>query len=195
MPMKYVAAALLASSLLSAPALAQSAQQPAASNATAAQKVKMQQLGTWRTSKLIGLNVYNSNNEKIGDINELINEASGKLNVVVIGVGGFLGVGERNVGLPWNQVKFLMEPRPASTASTSTTRTTTTEAAVPAETATTTTTTTTTTTKNREYPDHAVVNMTKDQLKALPAFKYLSDASSTTTRTSPAPTPIPAPAR
>jgi hypothetical protein len=106
----------------------------------------------------------------------------------VIGVGGFLGVGERNVGLPWNQVKFLMEPRPASTASTSTTRTTTTGAAVPAETA----TTTTTTTKNREYPDHAVVNMTKDQLKALPAFKYLSDASSTTTRTSPAPTPAPA---
>jgi hypothetical protein len=31
--------------------------------------------------------------------------------------------------------------------------------------------------------------MTKDQLKALPAFKYLSDASSTTTRTTPAPAP------
>ena len=185
MPMKYVAAALLASSLLSAPALAQSAQQPAGSNATTAQKIKMQQLGTWRTSKLIGLNVYNSNNEKIGDINELINEAPGKGDVVVIGVGGFLGIGESNVGLPWNQVKFVMEPRPAGTASTSMTRTTTTGVAVPAETA----TTTTTTTKNREYPDHAVVN------KALPAFKYLSDASSTTTRTSPAPTPIPAPAR
>lgn len=185
MSMKYVAAALLASSLLSAPALAQSAQQPAASNATAAQQIKMQQLGTWRTSKLIGLNVYNSNNEKIGDINELINEASGKLDIVVIGVGGFLGIGESNVGLPWNQVKFVMEPRPAGTASTSTTRTT--GAGVPAETA----TTTTTTTQNREYPDHAVVNMTKDQLKALPAFKYLSDASSTTTRTSPVPTPAP----
>ena len=175
---KYVAAALLASSLLSAPALAQSAQQPAASSATAAQKIKMQQLGTWRTSKLIGLNVYNSNNEKIGDIAELINDASGKVNIVVIGVGGFLGVGESNVGVPWNQVKFIMEPRPASAASTSTTRTTT-GAGAPAETA--------TITKNREYPDHAVVNMTKDQLKALPAFKYLSDASSTTTRTSPAP--------
>jgi sporulation protein YlmC with PRC-barrel domain len=112
MPMKYVAAALLASSLLSAPALAQSAQQPAGSNATTAQKIKMQQLGTWRTSKLIGLNVYNSNNEKIGNINELINEASGKLDIVVIGVGGFLGIGESNVGLPWNQVKFVMEPRP-----------------------------------------------------------------------------------
>src|ERR1019366_10763280 len=109
--------------------------------ATAAQKVKMQQLGTWRTSKLIGLNVYNSNNEKIGDINELINEASGKVDVVVIGVGGFLGIGESNVGLPWNQVKFIMEPRPASTASTSMTRTTTTGPSVPADSATHTTTT------------------------------------------------------
>ena len=83
--MKYVAAALLASSLLSAPALVQSAQQPAGSSATAAQTV-MQQLGTWRISKLIGLNVYNNNNEKIGDINELITEASGKIDIVVIGV-------------------------------------------------------------------------------------------------------------
>jgi hypothetical protein len=33
-----------------------------------------------------------------------------------------------------------------------------------------------------------VINMTKEQLVALPAFKYLSDTSSTTTRTSPAPT-------
>lgn len=93
-------------------------------------------------------------------------------------IGGFLGVGESNVGVPWNQVKFIMEPRPASAASTSTTRTTT-RAGAPTKTA--------TITKNREYPDHAVVNMTKDQLKAMPAFKYLSDASSTTTRTSPAP--------
>jgi sporulation protein YlmC with PRC-barrel domain len=183
MPMKYVAAALLASTLLSAPALAQSAKQPADSNATTAQKIKMQQQGTWRTSKLIGLSVYNNNNEKIGDISELITEASGKADVVVIGIGGFLGIGESNVGLPWNQVKFVMEPRPASTASNSTTRTTTTGAGALAETA----TKTTTTANNREYPDHAVVNMTKDQLKAMPAFKYMSDASSTTTRTNPAP--------
>ena len=31
---------------------------------------------------------------------------------------------------------------------------------------------------DRDYPDHAVVNMTKDQLKALPAFKYNSDTKS-----------------
>jgi len=180
--MKYVAAALLASSLLSVPAFAQSAQKSADSRAAAAQTV-MQKLGTWRTSKLIGLNVYNNNNEKIGDINELISEASGKIDAVVIGVGGFLGMGERNVSLPWTQLKFVMEPHSANTASTSTTRSTTTGAGTPVAT----TTTTTTTVGNRDYPDHVVINMTKDQLKVLPAFKYLSDTSSTTTRTSPGP--------
>jgi hypothetical protein len=35
----------------------------------------------------------------------------------------------------------------------------------------------------RDYPDHVVINMTKEQLVALPAFKYLSDNNSITTRT------------
>ena len=180
MSMKCVAAALLATSLLSAPALAQPAQQPTVS---AVAPSMMQKLGTWRTSKLIGLNVYNNNNEKIGDINELIVDASGKIDVVVIGVGGFLGIGERNVGVPLNQLKFVMEPRSVNSASVPTTKTTTTGAGTPVAT----TTTTTTVTGNHDYPDHAVTNMSKDQLAALPAFKYLSEASSTVTRTSPAP--------
>ena len=179
MSMKYMAAALLASSLLSVPAFAQSAQKSDPSAATA--QTATQTLGTWRTSKMISLNVYNNNNEKVGDINELITDSSGKIDAVVIGVGGFLGMGERNVGLPWSQLKFVMEPRPANAASSSTTQTTTVGAGTP-------TTTTTTVASTREYPDHVVINMTKEQLAALPAFKYLSDASSTTTRTSPAPT-------
>jgi sporulation protein YlmC with PRC-barrel domain len=183
MSMKYMTAALLAASLLSVPVFAQSAQKSDPS-AVAAQTAT-QTLETWRTSKMISLNVYNNNNEKIGDINELITDSSGKIDVVVIGVGGFLGMGERNVGLPWSQLKFVMEPRPANAASNSTTQTTT--VGEGAETpATTTTTTTTTVASNRDYPDHVVINMTKEQLVALPAFKYVSDTS--TTRTSPAPT-------
>ena len=181
MSMKYVMAALMASSLLSAPAFAQSAQNPAASTAPAAQTMT-QELGSWRTSKLIGLNIYNSNNAKIGDINELITVASGRIDYVVVGVGGFLGMGERNVSLPWNQIKFVMEPRPAGKASMSTVQKTTTGAGTTAE--------TTTTTVNRDFPNHAVINMTKDQLAALPEFNYLSDARITTTRTSPAPAPV-----
>src|SRR5579871_4981264 len=45
----------------------------------------------WRASKLIGLNVYNEQNEKLGDISELLIDKSGKVEGVVIGVGGFLG--------------------------------------------------------------------------------------------------------
>ena len=182
MSMKYMAAAMLASSLLSVPALAQSAQK---SDPSAAAQTATQALGTWRTSKMISLNVYNNNNEKIGDINELITDSSGKIDAVVIGVGGFLGMGERNVGLPWSQLKFVMEPRPANAASSSTTQTTTVGAGAETPTA---TTTTTTVASNRDYPDHVVINMTREQFAALPAFKYLSDTSSTTTRTSPAPT-------
>ena len=181
MSMKYLAAAMLASTLLSVPAFAESAQKPIGSNAAASQTV-MQQLGTWRTSKLIGLNVYNNNNEKIGDINELISDSSGKVDAVVIGVGGFLGMGERNVSLTWNQLKFVMEPRSPDVASKSTTRTTTTGAGTPIAT----TTTTTTMAGNRDHPDHIVVNMSKEQLTQLPVYKYLSDTSTTTTQTSPA---------
>jgi hypothetical protein len=117
----------------------------------------MQSAGDWRTSKLVGLNVYNASNEKIGDINELISGSDGKIDTVVIGVGGFLGMGERAVGIAWDQVKFVNEPvKSASTTTTSTTGAATNAAA-------------------RDYPDHASVSMTKDQLKALPAFKYASD--------------------
>lgn len=179
MSMKYMTAALLASTFLAVPAFSQSAQQPATTTVAPA-AVQMQKVETWQTSKLVGLNVYNNKNEKIGDINELITEPSGRIDLIVVGVGGFLGIGERNVALAWNQVKFVMESRPVSTGSTSMTTTTTTGAGTSAA------TTTTVTKANRAYPDHAVSNMTKEQLEALPAFTYLSDVSSATTRTTPA---------
>ena len=39
----------------------------------------------WRASKLMGLDVYNEANEKLGDVNELILDKNGKVNAVVIG--------------------------------------------------------------------------------------------------------------
>src|SRR4029079_17022688 len=70
--------------------------------------------GQWRASKLKGLDVYNSRNEKIGDIREVLLDQSGKAEAVVIGVGGFLGIGERDVALPFSEVKFVDQPRTAS---------------------------------------------------------------------------------
>ena len=120
----------------------------------------------WRSSKLIGLNVYNDQNEKLGDISEILLDTSGKVDGVVIGVGGFLGVGKHDIKVEMSKLKFVDEP--VRTSSTSTTGTATTGSANRPATA-----TTSTTTKNKWYPDHAVLSgATKDSLKGMPEFKY-----------------------
>ena len=55
-----------------------------------------------RVSKLIGATVYNVNNENIGDIEDLILDDGKTLRAVVIGVGGFLGIGEHDVAVEPN---------------------------------------------------------------------------------------------
>ncbi|WP_076865654.1 PRC-barrel domain-containing protein [Bradyrhizobium mercantei] len=127
--------------------------------------------GNWRASKVVGLSVYNDKNESVGSINDLLMEKGGTIKAVVIGVGGFLGVGEHLVAVPLDKVKFSSEPIAYTGASntgagaSSTSKTTTTGAAPAA----------TTSKPNPWYPDHAVFNATKDELKAMPEFKYSTD--------------------
>ncbi|MGF6426352.1 MULTISPECIES: PRC-barrel domain-containing protein [Bradyrhizobium] len=123
--------------------------------------------GNWRASKVVGLSVYNDANESVGSINDLLMEKGGAIKAVVIGVGGFLGVGEHLVAVPIDKVKFVSEPIAYTGASNtgSTSKTTTTGAAPAAATA----------KPNPWYPDHAVFNASKDELKAMPEFKYSTD--------------------
>ena len=122
--------------------------------------------GQWRASKLVGLNVYNDQNEKLGDISEILMDKSGKVEGVIIGVGGFLGMGQRDIKVELSKLKFVDEPVKA--AATTTTQTTGANPNRPAA-----TTTTTTVSDRKWYPDHAVLSgVTKDQLKAMPEFKY-----------------------
>jgi sporulation protein YlmC with PRC-barrel domain len=60
----------------------------------------------WRSSKLIGLTVYNQANEKIGDVNDLILGPDGKIASAVIGVGGFLGMGEKLVAVAFSDLQL-----------------------------------------------------------------------------------------
>jgi sporulation protein YlmC with PRC-barrel domain len=53
----------------------------------------------WRAANYIGKPVVNASNEKIGDINDLIFDNTGKISTVIVGVGGFLGLGEKLVGM------------------------------------------------------------------------------------------------
>ena len=175
MTSKFLAIVFLATASMIGAASAQTgANQEASTTSATTHKV-----GEWRASKLAGVDVYNEANEKIGDINEVILDRSGKVANVILGVGGVLGLGERYVAVAFDKLKWVDQPVTSTTASTTapanapattsapdgTTRTTT-------GAATTTTTTTTTIAGKRWYPDHAVYNATKDELKAMPEFKY-----------------------
>jgi len=173
--------------------------------------------GQWRASKLNGLDVYNNNNEKVGDIREVLLNRDGKAEAVVIGAGGFLGIGEHDVAVPFSEVRFVDQPRTTNTSdnrpagtntsgtgasNTAANRTAVDNPSTSGNTAATTTsapsssdganrtaannpsgsgntaanttgsTTGARTDTNRAYPDHAMLNMTKDQLKGAPAFRY-----------------------
>jgi hypothetical protein len=70
-------------------------------------------------SKLIGTTVVGANNESIGDVNDVLLDRNGQAVAVIIGVGGFLGIGEKDVAVSFNQLEFTS--RNESTARTSAT--------------------------------------------------------------------------
>lgn len=117
----------------------------------------------WQASKLIHMNVYNGQNEKIGDIKELMLDSSGKVQNVAIGVGGFLGMGEHDVAVKFEQLKWVDTPVSSTTSSNAKDRPAATTGA---------NSTDSKAKADRNYPDHAMLDATKDQLKAMPQFNY-----------------------
>src|SRR6266567_4602222 len=111
---KYLIAGVAGSALLVGVAFAQ--QSPSATDSTktaapaAASDTSSSFQGNWRASKVVGLSVYNDNNESVGSINDLLTDKNGNIKAVVIGVGGFLGVGEHLVAIPFEKIKFVNEP-------------------------------------------------------------------------------------
>lgn len=81
-------------------------------------------------SKLIGRNVQNKQGETIGEIKSIYLDKDGKVDSVMVGVGGFLGMGEREVRLAWKDLHIM------------------------------------------NNGEKVTVDMTKDQLKSQPEYKY-----------------------
>jgi sporulation protein YlmC with PRC-barrel domain len=98
--------------------------------------------GQWSASKLKGIEVYNNDHQLVGEIRDVVVDREGNVDAVVIGVGGFLGLDEHDVALRFDQISWA---EPGSRG----------EADVP-----------------REYPEHAIVDISKDQLLGLPEFQY-----------------------
>jgi len=56
---------------------------------------------------LIGNDVYNHNEEDLGDIKEIMLDVrSGRVSYAVLSFGGFLGMGEKLFAVPWNALKL-----------------------------------------------------------------------------------------
>lgn len=64
---------------------------------------------TNRASRIIGANVLNERNETVGEIEDLIINASGTPPMAVLSVGGFLGIGARLVAVPLSELRFNAE--------------------------------------------------------------------------------------
>ena len=143
---KYLATALLGTSLFAGAAMAQTST-TTTNKVESATASTVSHQGQWRSSKLIGVDVYNEANEKLGDIAELIIGKNGNVEQVILSVGGFLGIGEQNVAVSFDKLKWVNEPVTATTATNapSTTKTPATNPVGTTITGTSTTTTTTTT--------------------------------------------------
>jgi sporulation protein YlmC with PRC-barrel domain len=147
MSSKYFATALFGLALISIPALAQSP----AGTPDAITIISQGDASQWRSSKLIGMNVYNNSNEKIADISDLLVDKNGKIQGVILGVGGFLGMRKHLVTVKFENLKWVttsgsaVAPNPGGTTYTN-------------------------------YPDHAVLDATKDQLKSMPEFSAAAES-------------------
>ena len=63
------------------------------------QFIAAQKPDQWLASKFKGTDVLGPDNQKVGDVSDMLFEKSGKIDAYIISVGGFLGMGSKHVGL------------------------------------------------------------------------------------------------
>lgn len=72
----------------------------------------------WLSSDIVGQSVRNSQGDALGDIKNIVVNEEGSVVAVVIGVGGFLGIGQKDVAVPYDALEFKEAPKLAATTST-----------------------------------------------------------------------------
>jgi hypothetical protein len=136
--------------------------------------VTKQAVTEWRAPKLVGVSVYGVDDKKVGTIKDVLVGHDGSARVIVIGVGGFLGIRARDIGVPFSAIQWQTEGRVVSatgqppanplaitdSGSNQPTLKKTDPAATEA---------------SQGHPDKAVLRVTLSQLKMAPDFKYSPD--------------------
>ena len=103
---------VLATAALVAIALPALAQDPATSppvDKAPVEKSAALHSGDVSAKALLNESVKNAADETIGDINDVLIGDNGKISAVIVGVGGFLGMGEKDVALPYDQLVFAKD--------------------------------------------------------------------------------------
>lgn len=96
--------------------------EPSAMGQTAATSgpfVTIPETGVWRVSDFEGKAVFSTEGESIGEINDVLVSQDGSVNAVVIGVGGFLGIGEKDVAIDMSALELGPGATPAEAAAVS----------------------------------------------------------------------------
>ena len=73
--------------------------------------VTTQAITQWRAPKLVGVAVYGPDDKQIGKIKDLLIDHNGAAQTIVIGIGGFLGFGTKDVAVPFAAIQWRTEPR------------------------------------------------------------------------------------
>lgn len=114
--------------------------------------LQSQQPNQYLSSNLTGTTVVSANGDTIGDINDIVIDRSGQIAAVVVGVGGFLGIGEKNVAVPFRALEINQNNSGMTTGS----------AAQPSSTI-----------SNATGRNQIVLKMSKADLQSAPAFQTL----------------------
>lgn len=151
-----------------------------------------QQPGQWLASRLIGTTVVSANNESIGDVNDVLMDRGGQSVAVVVGVGGFLGIGEKDVAVPFGSLEFMSRAVASasgtastgagagSTSTTSGSTGTSGSSTAPAGTA----STSATSSSRDASPDRIMLRMSKQDLQNAPRFARVGESASATSTSS-----------
>jgi hypothetical protein len=103
--------------LLLSPALAQSPTpatqsmpQTSSSSSGTADVIRSQTASQLLASKFRGSAVLGADDQKIGGVTDVLFDPSGKVDAYVVGVGGFLGIGQKDVALAPSSVQLIKDP-------------------------------------------------------------------------------------
>lgn len=172
--LKIFLTAAAVSALIGSSAIAQP--QPEASTGPATQEkapasakfITAQQADQWVFSKFKGTDVVGPDNSNVGAVNDLLFDKTGKIAGVVVGVGGFLGLGAKNVAIDMGAFEVVPDTGGSKDNNASTSTANASPNAIKLK-----------------------VTWTKDQLKDAPDFQYYKSPAAATTGAAPPANPRP----